>query len=277
MEQTTSPITSEPTSSSASPVPLSAAPQGTFITYGDGPDLDAALDDATSSAWFDLGRAHTTPSVANMSQGSFVVSSDTPVPMDVAVLMAQNLLASGEPISIAIPVSPQSAYKRRRVTVRLEDTSLEVGDVVGRIDQPTEQLVAAIRSAAPDSESELIGWVEIKRNTARYKAIAERFTEPRLTRWGVYLSGSDKPLDIATSQSAARKSAMLMARSGEPNAGVARYEIRPVVTRGELNPFLAIRRERVKLVLVVRAELHASNPAARQRTIGYVIAGRPTS
>ena len=277
MELTNTPFTAGAETSSASPVPLSAASSGTFITYGEGPDLDSALDDATSSAWFDLGRSHTSPSVANVSPDRFTVTTETPVPLDVAILRAQQTLTSGGETSIAVPVAPQNMYKRRRVTVRLEDVALEAGDTIGRIIMPSDELVAAVLSAIPDSDSELLGSLELKRQSARYKAVAEKFTAPRVSRWGVFLAGNDTPLEVVASQSEARRSAMAKARSGEPVAGVARYEIRPVVTRGETDPFVAVRRDRVKQVLVIKAELHLLNPTAKQRTIGFVIAGRPAS
>ena len=258
-------------------IPLDAAPTGSFITYGTGADLDAAVDDATSTAWFDLGRAQLAPSIASANPDRVRLVTFAPLPLDVAVLEAQRLLAGlDEGDTIAVPVAGASAFRRRRVQVRLDDAALDIAPVLGPVVRPDEPLIAAVTIAAALNVGEVIGSLELKRHRARFKPVTTKNVGDRTTTWEITRRDTGEVITSHSSQSEARRAAVLAAKSGTPEGGPVVYDITARVTRGDKTPFMSVERARVSQTAVVKVELHTAKEDKTPKVIGYVIAGKGT-
>ena len=260
----------------ASPVPLTAAdhvPNG-WITFGEGPDLDSAFDDAVSSAWFDLGRTRTRSSVIDVALSDVDITDFGPLPYDAAVAYAQRALSTiTEGSAIAVPVGHRNHFKRRRVNVKIVDPSFGFAGSVGQVKYVTRELHDHLRTLVEASTLEVLGAVELRRPArSGYKVVTERNTGKNVTAYGVFAAGSPSALSEHRTAAEATRWAKAVARKGDIVGGdPVTLEIRPVVTRNGSKALVTVRRERVRLSAPLRVEI--LEPKDVVKTTGWVIAG----
>jgi hypothetical protein len=262
----------------ASPVPLRAAAHvpGSWITYGDGADLDGAHDDAVSSAWFDLGRTRSTASVIDTPLADVVIDDAPAVPFDVAVSIAQQRLIDDIDVqSFALRVATPTSYRRRRVAVRVTDPAFTFPSVPGRVEFVSSDLAAHLNSLAETSSGELLGAVELHRAVrAGYKPVVTRNQGKSVTNYGVFIAGSwGEPLSVHPSVAEARRWAVATLKAGPvADDETAVLEVRPIISRNDSYAIASVERRRVRQAAAVRLDLWEAKDQIR--LAGWVIAGR---
>jgi hypothetical protein len=250
-------------------IPYSAAPAGGFLTVGQGADCDAAFDDATENAWYELGRAQLVPSVTGVNPEQLTVLDTDPLPLWAAVQRARAALGELPAGSVvAVPVGKRGSYTRRKVAVVVEDPTIEFPATP----QPLHDLhVDALRALAGATAEELLDTVELRRPArAKYKVVTTRHDGPKQNRFSVYLPGQAEPLSSHPTAGDARRAAVAYAKS---STGTLTATVRKETFVNGTDPLFTVTRDRVAQKAAVRVEL--CTPKPNVKTVAWVFAGCP--
>lgn len=253
-------------------IPYSAAPAGGFLTVGQGADCDAAFDDATETAWYELGRAQIVPSVTGVNPEQLTVIDTDPLPLWAAVQRARAALSELPAGAIvAVPVGKRGSYARRKVAVVVENPQIEFPSTPQPLHELPVAAIDAIRSLAGATTDEHLDTVELRRPArAKYKVVITRHEGPKQNRFSVYLPGQAEPLSSHPTAGEARRAAVAYAKSC---SGTATATVRKESFVNGTEPLFTIRRERVAQKAAVRVEL--CTPKPNVKTVAWVFAGCP--
>lgn len=254
-------------------IPYSAAPHGGFLTIGHGVDCDTAFDDATEAAWFELGRAQIVPSITTANPEHLNVLTTAPMPLWAAAEHARSAL-TGLPVGtvVAVPVGNRNGYTRRKVSVTLDDTTVNFPSAPQQLHGLPAVVLADLRAMSGAAEAELIDTVELRRPVrARYKVVTTRHDGPKQHRFSLYLPGQPSPLSNHRTVGDARRAAVAYAKHDA--TGVTAIEIRKETLVNGTDPLVTVARVRVAQRAALRIEL--CSPKPNVRTVAWVFAGLP--
>lgn len=252
-------------------VPASFTIGDCFITFGVGADVDNALDDATSSAWYELGRSHNEPSIVNIKPDTVKVLDLTPLPQDTARNKAYEVLENLTPGQcVAIKVASPGNYKKRKVLIKVEDTSFEIPDQIGKVYNLNGELLSNVEKISTKTTEELLGSIEIKRRKSKYKAIPLSIEPKKTNHWLLsedLTKGYLKKFD--TLKEAKREASILMKTSQKKEINI--YQ---VTSKSETGYLFGYKNNLIKQTALLKLELFVKNEEVKEKTIGYIFVGR---
>lgn len=254
---------------------------GAFIGFGADADLDAAFDDALTTAWYEVGHAGLVPSVADAESTDVTVIEDAPRrPLGASLLVARAALDEMEPGSVrAIPVAADRFYRRRKLRVRLEDVEIHLPDEPGLVVAPDEAILGALSGAgedagAPVSEAELLERLELAAVRRRFKPLVTVNRGPSARHFALDLDGRDLPGGHRTA-SEARRAAVALAKAG-PYDDVACYTLSVTGRTGREGdlPLISIERRLVAQRARLVATYATEKDPLKTKTSGWIFYGR---
>lgn len=253
---------------------------GAFISSGADVDVDAAFDDAVTTAWYESGHAGLRPSIADTDASRVEVVSSDPLSLALAIRSARaDLVAGMEPGAVrAIAVCADSGFKRRRVTLKLDDTTLELGAEPGMVRDTSsewaQRLGAELDAAGAGlGAGEQVESVELRTVRARYKPVAVSHKPPSGKEFIVVADGAIVSKGHPTA-SKARQAAVALAKEG-PVQGVelAKLAVFGLAGRADGLPLVEVDRVRVAQKLSLKVTIAGVKDPDRRKVSGWLFYG----
>lgn len=260
-----------------------------FLGYGADKDVDTALDDARATARDEYGHAGAVVSIADVDALDARVALSGPVSLKQAIRHAQLALGSGvEPGQIhAVAVGAETAWKRRRVTLAVTDTDLEVGTQEGELSHLTSEIEAMVleRLASAGTtleDNEILEVVDVRRMRQRHKPVVTSHKGASASRFALWTQGDHVLVsDHHTNAGEARRAGVELLKAG-PVLGREEVvlEVVKITTRPEDVPLMTLERSRIAQRGSLKVTLAVEKDPAKTRQIGwlfYGVAGGSTS
>lgn len=252
-------------------IPASFTIGDCFITFGLGSDIDNAIDDATSSAWYELGRNHIQPSIVNIKPEQVKLYKEESFPQDTARNLAFDLIGNINPGECyAIKIASPSNFKKRKVLVKVEDPNLELPDGVGKAIKLARPVLDKISSLAEKKPEELLGSVEIKKRKTKTKVSALKSNGKKSSYWVI----SEELAQGFISQFASFKEAKKEASDIMKKTPKKKVNIYQVSGKGNEPYVLGYQKNLIKQNALLKIELLERNSETKEKTIGFILVGR---
>jgi hypothetical protein len=254
-------------------IPLSVTPSDSFLTSGQGVDIDAAFDDATTTAWFELGRSHLTASIATSSPEQLTICEVSPMPFHAAVRYAAKQLGKVEQgVIIAVPFGTRSSYNRRKLSVNLDIPTIIFPSEPSTIHLIPEILETELLTTAEPQGDEILDLVELRRPVkSRFKVQVIKPSGAKKIRFALYLTDDSKPLSVHLNAGEAKRAAVAYAKASLSGAG--KVEIRKETVVEDSNSLLFVEKICTTQKAAIRFEM--SSPKVNLKVQGWIFAGRP--
>jgi hypothetical protein len=254
-------------------IPPSVAPTGSFLTAGEGVDIDAAFDDATTTAWFELGRSHRTASIATSSPEQITICEVSPMPFEAALRYAARQIDKvDQGAIIAVPFGTRSSYTRRKLSANLDMPTIVLPDEPGAIRFIPDILETELLTMSEPQGDEILDLVELRRPVkSRFKVQVTKIAGAKKVRFALYLKGGFEPLSVHMNVGEAKRAAVAYAKAYL--VGVGRVEIRKETVIEDTNALLAIDKVCTAQKAAIRFEMSSPKPNVKMQ--GWVFAGRP--
>ena len=254
-----------------STIPASFTIKDCFITFGLGTDLDNAIDDATSSAWYELGRSHTEPSIVSIKPEKVRLYSEDAFPQDSARNLAFDMINTLNPGDcVAIKIASPANFKKRKVLVKFDDPSLELPEGVGRVIKLAKPIMEKLEILAEKKAEEIVGSIEVKKQKRKTKVSTIKTTGKKASYWVL----SEDLSKGFTSQFASFKEAKMEASALMKSSPKKKVNIYQISGKGEEAFVLGYKRNLLKQSALLKVELLERNTEVKEKTIGFILVGR---
>lgn len=245
---------------------------GAFIAFGQGVDIDRALDAAVTVERFELGTSGVVASLADLDPAAPRSVHAEPVhPYRALDQVMGSLPTSERGHLIAVSVTPMSAWKHERRRIRVEGVEHQLPDTPGLL-LPLETGLreTLVSQLAVEDAGRLVGAELLAEPRRRYKVKATGVKGPRKAGYAIF--DGDRLVEIHPSSSLARKSAVAMAKVGN---GAMRLSIRPWIGRNEdASPYVIVERVLAAQKAAVRVHLATEKRPENRKCVGWIFAGR---
>lgn len=244
---------------------------GAFIAFGQGPDIDRALDAAVTVERFELGTSGVVASLADLDPAAPREVHAEPVHPYTALDRIMTALPESERGQLlAFAVTPMSAWKHEKRRIRLDGITYPLPDTPGLLLPLPASVRETVTPLLGEDAPRLVGVELLTEPRRRYRVKATGIKGPRKAGYAVF--DGEKLLEVHPSSSLARKAAILRAKEG---SGAMRLSIRPWIGRNEdASPYVVVERALVSQKAPVRVHLATEKRPENRKCVGWIFAGR---
>lgn len=245
---------------------------GAFIAFGQGADIDRALDAAVTVERFELGTSGVVASLADLDPAAPRNVFSEPVHPYVGLDQVMGAVPTNERGQlIAVAVTPMSAWKHERRRIRIEGVEHHLPDTPGLLLPLETGLRGSLVSQLTDEDAaRLVGAELLAEPRRRYKVKATGVKGPRKAGYAIF--DGDRLIEVHPSSSLARRSAVALAKAG---SGAMRLSIRPWIGRNDdASPYVVVERVLATQKAAVRVHLATEKRPENRKCVGWIFAGR---
>lgn len=256
---------------------------GMLAQAGEGADMDAALDDAVEVAHDEVGHSGVVPSVADVDPSSVEPKDGPALPLEVVVSQAVREVAADEvaPGTLrAARVATPASWKRRKVTLRIDDPDVEIGKS-GTVAVLTAELEGYLREklveAGEDLDGTLVELVEVRNLRGRWKPEVTTRKGKRAPKYVAVVRETGEVVGEGRTAGEARRAAVAVARAGAVG-DLEQYtlDIEQRI-RLEEGPVIEVKRARIAQRGSLRITLATEKDPAKTKTAGWLFYGQAGS